>query len=112
MASLLPPAFKLGKDLFPSCVVGIRKRLGLTQEDLGRLLNVHGGTISRWENGKAHPNNFENELLAVFSQAAQFKRDYLGTVLRSDGVPRTLFIMLKTAFEPSWEYVPEEESNG
>lgn len=31
----------------------MRKRAGLSQADLGSLLEVAGGTISSWESGKA-----------------------------------------------------------
>ncbi|MBD2395672.1 helix-turn-helix transcriptional regulator [Cyanobacterium aponinum FACHB-4101] len=33
----------------------IRKKTGLSQEDLGRLLDVSFTTINRWENGKQAP---------------------------------------------------------
>lgn len=33
----------------------IRKKTGLSQEDLGRLLDVSFSTVNRWENGKQSP---------------------------------------------------------
>ena len=33
-----------------------RKRLGLSQGALGRLLGVRFNVVSRWELGKSHPN--------------------------------------------------------
>lgn len=33
----------------------VRRQLGLSQEALGRKLNVSYATINRWENGKTAP---------------------------------------------------------
>lgn len=38
-----------------------RRKLGLTQEDLARELNVSWVTINRWENGKTVP--FKNTMM-------------------------------------------------
>jgi DNA-binding transcriptional regulator YiaG len=40
---------------FPALVKRVRKRLGLSQEDLARELGVSFSTVNRWENGKTHP---------------------------------------------------------
>ena len=32
----------------------LRKEKGITQEQLAEILNVSGGTVSRWENGVSH----------------------------------------------------------
>lgn len=34
----------------------LRRRLGLTQEDLARTLGVSWETVSRWENGRTRPS--------------------------------------------------------
>ena len=34
----------------------IRRRLGLSQEELARLLNVSCATVNRWEQGKNKPS--------------------------------------------------------
>jgi transcriptional regulator with XRE-family HTH domain len=40
----------------PSAVHSIRRSLGLTQEQFGRLLLVKRITIARWEQGKKSPS--------------------------------------------------------
>lgn len=36
-------------------VKGLREGLGLTQEELARLIGVSARTVSRWENGESEP---------------------------------------------------------
>jgi len=33
----------------------VRKKLGMSQEDLARALHVSFATVNRWENGKTRP---------------------------------------------------------
>ena len=40
---------------FPERLKGVRKQLGLTQEQLGEELNVTKASISAWENGREAP---------------------------------------------------------
>ncbi|MDY6916924.1 MAG: helix-turn-helix domain-containing protein [Chloroflexota bacterium] len=35
----------------------IRKRLGLSQEELARRLGISGTTVARWESGRSRPSN-------------------------------------------------------
>ncbi len=37
-------------------VLDLRKRLGMTQEQLARELGVTVGTVNRWENGRFRPS--------------------------------------------------------
>jgi DNA-binding XRE family transcriptional regulator len=39
-------------------VLGLRKRLRLTQEGLGRLVEVTARTVARWEAGEVEPEPF------------------------------------------------------
>lgn len=36
------------------CLLDIRRKLGLSQEELARLLNVGCAMVNRWEQGKPH----------------------------------------------------------
>ena len=42
---------------FYRIVKASRTELGMSQEDLARVLKVSFATINRWENNKTHPNN-------------------------------------------------------
>jgi DNA-binding transcriptional regulator YiaG len=41
---------------FPERVKGIRRQLGLSQEELAHALGVSFATVNRWENGKTSPS--------------------------------------------------------
>ena len=43
------------KDVKPSQIRDIRDALGLTQVELGRILDVSGNTVARWERGEMEP---------------------------------------------------------
>lgn len=49
----------------------LRKRLGLSQEQLGRLLNTHQTLISHWEQGTRHPDEYQVEQLGHLYSCAQ-----------------------------------------
>lgn len=44
----------------------IRKKLGLSQEDLARLLNVSCATVNRWEQGKNKPSRLAQQSIEAF----------------------------------------------
>lgn len=47
-----------------------REKLFLTQEDLGKLLNVSKITVNRWENGKFEPTmKIKRKLHSMFLKA-------------------------------------------
>lgn len=48
---------------FPSVVKLVREKMGVSQEELARALNVSFASVNRWENGKNHPNQLA---LSVF----------------------------------------------
>ena len=50
---------------FKDDVLFVRAKLNLSQKQLGDLMNVSLGTISRWENGKVQPTK---KALCAFSQ--------------------------------------------
>lgn len=51
---------------FGIMVKQVRKRLGLSQEQLARELNISFSTINRWENGKSNPSQMAKELFYSF----------------------------------------------
>ncbi|MBW1956378.1 MAG: helix-turn-helix transcriptional regulator [Deltaproteobacteria bacterium] len=42
-------------EAFPELVKGVRRQLGISQEELAHELGVSVATINRWENGKTKP---------------------------------------------------------
>ena len=44
----------------------IRRRLGLSQEELARLLNVSCATVNRWEQGKNKPSRLALQNIDAF----------------------------------------------
>jgi len=42
-------------ETFPKLVRGVRRQLGISQEELAHELGVSFATINRWENGKTMP---------------------------------------------------------
>lgn len=55
-------------------IVTLRKRQGMSQEDLAEKLNVSRQTISRWENGTVVPDAYN---ILVISKAFGVTSDYL-----------------------------------
>ncbi len=51
---------------FSTIVKGVRKELGLSQEQLARELNVSFSTINRWEKGKNRPSQMAQKLFYGF----------------------------------------------
>ena len=47
----------------PNLVREIRKRLGISQEQLARELGISFQTVNRWENAKAKPSQMGRKLL-------------------------------------------------
>lgn len=63
----------------------VRRLLGLSQRELGRLLGVHEMTVSRWELGRLKPSAWQTAMLEHFADAgvadpdcAWIVRAYLG----------------------------------
>ncbi|MDR1701161.1 MAG: helix-turn-helix domain-containing protein [Sporomusaceae bacterium] len=51
---------------FPETVKTAREKLGLSQEDLARAIDVSFATINRWENGKTYPNRLTRTVFFNF----------------------------------------------
>lgn len=51
---------------FNELVKDARDKLGMSQEDLARVLNLSFATINRWENGKTHPNKLTKTVFLEF----------------------------------------------
>lgn len=47
----------------------VRNKLGMSQEDLARTLNVSFATINRWENGRAKPIKITQAAFDVFCES-------------------------------------------
>ncbi len=45
----------MNKEQFGKDLKQLRKRMGITQEDVGKLMDVDPLTISRWERGTRKP---------------------------------------------------------
>lgn len=55
--------FLHGKD-----IRDLRKRLGLTQDELSALLDCGGKSLSRWESGRGLPSGIVNKLLRLLDE--------------------------------------------
>ena len=53
---------------FPECVKEVRRKLGLSQEDLAHALGVSFATVNRWENGKTMPSKMAKTVWKQFYQ--------------------------------------------
>ena len=51
---------------FPEIVKAVCDELKMSQEDLARALNIRFATVSRWENGKPHPNKLTKTVFFDF----------------------------------------------
>ena len=53
-------------DNFPETVKEVRRRLGLSQEELAKALGVSFATVNRWENGKTVPSRLAQRQFEQF----------------------------------------------
>jgi len=82
--------------------VRVRRKLWLTQAQLGLLLGVHEMTVSRWERASRteEPSPYQTALLQAFENAADqdkgnlIARDLPG-ILEKAGVPAALHWILR-----------------
>jgi len=58
----------MNRDLenFPERVKGIRRQLGLSQEELAHALGVSFATVNRWENCKTSPSKLARRQFEQF----------------------------------------------
>jgi DNA-binding transcriptional regulator YiaG len=53
---------------FPDIVKYVREKTGMSQEELANALKTSFSTISRWENGKTHPNKMAKFVFFSFCE--------------------------------------------
>jgi len=53
---------------FPELVKEVRRKLGLSQEELAHELGVSFATVNRWENGKTNPSKMAKTVWKQFYQ--------------------------------------------
>lgn len=58
-------------EITPERIRFLRKRLVLSQEQLGKLLNVHQTLVSHWEQGVRTPDQYQQEQLKHLYRSAQ-----------------------------------------
>lgn len=58
-------------EITPERIRFLRKRLGLSQKQLGTLLNVHQTLVSHWEQGLRTPDEYQQEQLRHLYRSAQ-----------------------------------------
>lgn len=61
----------------------VRTKLGLSQEQLARALNISFSTVNRWENGKSNPSPMAKELFYNFCTKNEID---IETIKKGDGV--------------------------
>ena len=84
-------------------VRSVRLSMGLTQTQFGRLLGVHGLTVSKWERGVLGPPHYQQALISSFRTAAERRPDIgetIAALLVGAGLGVALFETLRAAFEP------------
>lgn len=85
----------------PAEIAYVRKALGLTQADFGRLFDVHFMTVSKWERGILSPSPYQAALMEQFQRAAQARQaevqEQLKSLLVGAGVIAALVFLLRMA---------------
>lgn len=79
----------------------LRKKLGISQDKLGQLLDVHTMTVSKWERGVLVPTPYQVAMMEEFEKAASKPKVKLELkhVLIAAGVVAAVFLLLKSAKE-------------
>lgn len=79
----------------------LRERLGLSQDKLGQLLDVHTMTVSKWERGVLTPTPYQAAMMDEFEKAASRPKVKfeLKHVLVAAGVVAAVYLLLKCAKE-------------
>ena len=80
-------------------VAQLRKKLELSQAQLGNLFGVHPMTVSKWERGILRPTDYQLALMMDFAKAAKKKEvtDTIGAVLVGAGIAAALYLLLKNS---------------
>lgn len=77
----------------------LRKRLRLSQAELGQLVGAHAMTVSKWERGVLSPSAYQIALLERFAQAhiTDASLSPVKRLLVSSGAPAALAWLLQSA---------------
>ncbi len=77
----------------------LRKRLRLSQAELGQLVGVHAMTVSKWERGVLEPNPYQLALLERFTLApvGGVSPPPVKRLLASSGAPAAIAWLLQQA---------------
>jgi putative transcriptional regulator len=66
----------------PDQIIGLRRRLDLTQAQLAQMLGVHAMTVSKWERGDAVPTPYNVQQLRLLDKgSANLNHDEFGEFL-------------------------------
>lgn len=85
----------------PPEIALLRKDLGLSQADFGRLFDAHFMTVSKWERGIGSPTPYQVALMQQFRVTADAKKqeaqEQVKQLLVGAGVIAALFWLLSNA---------------
>ncbi len=75
----------------------LRKRLRLSQAELGQLVGAHAMTVSKWERGVLEPSAYQIALLERFTQApiGSLSPPPVKRLLASGGAPAAIAWLLQ-----------------
>ena len=77
-----------------------RERLGLSQEEFGRLFGVSHRTIMRWEQGKSLPTQDQADILNKIASVREFpEENFLKKAIIAGGVAYGIYKLLQLVFE-------------
>ena len=77
----------------------LRKRLGLTQEQFGKLLNAHPITVSRWESGEYKPDAYQTQFMEKYqkSKIDESGKEVLAGLLIGAGIMAAIALLFDAA---------------
>jgi len=61
----------------PRAIIALRRRHGLSQEALARLIDVSFATVNRWEHGKGHPAGLHGQALQAIARSKRRPRSIM-----------------------------------
>jgi len=82
----------------------VRKKLGLSQAQLGKVMGVHPLTVSKWERGAATPEGATAQLLKVIDRRLEEKppppniKDLILAALAGEAIGAGLEVLLGALF--------------
>lgn len=87
----------------PETIQKLRKKLRITQVQMGQLLGCHHMTVSKWERGVLKPSIWQGTMLVAFARAVDVDPDVGSTwigLIEESGIDYVLYRILRTAYEP------------